>query len=189
MENKTIEQLLSSIAALVGDARGSLFGQDKCMVDRDQLLYLVDALQTQLPAEIEEAKTIIENCNALRTNAKKDAAETRKEANQVLLDAEERAAKLIEETTIVEFAKKREQEILDAAQQQRAMLISGAVKYADHIMEEAQQTVTQTLETLNAGVAALQSKCQEDLSSSMAKLAEARTALQNAADNSNSEQT
>ena len=189
MENKTIEQLLSSIAALVGDARGSLFGQDKCMVDRDQLLYLVDALQTQLPAEIEESKTIIENCNALRTNEKKDAAETRKEADQVLRDAEERAAKLIEETTIVEFAKKREQEILENAQQQRTMLISGAVQYADRIIGEAQQTVTQTMETLNAGVAALQSKCQEDLSASMAKLAEARTALQNAANNARSEQT
>ena len=68
------------------------------------------------------------------------------------------------------------------------MLISGAVSYADHIMEEAQQTVTQTLETLNAGVAALQSKCQEDLNASMAKLAEARLALQNAANSSQSEQ-
>lgn len=181
MENKTIEQLLSNIAALVGDARGSLFGQDKCMVDRDQLLYLVDALQTQLPAEIDEAKTIIDNCNALRTNAKKDAAETRKEADQVLKDAEERAAKLIEETTIVAFAKKREQEIIEEAQQQRALLISGAVKYADHIMEDAEQTVTETLTTLNAGVAALQNKCLEDLDASMKKLAEARAALQNAA--------
>ena len=176
------------VAVAVPMADGNPVSYTHLMVDRDQLLYLVDALQNQLPAEIEESKTIIENCNALRTNAKKDAAETRKEANQVLLDAEERAAKLIEETTIVEFAKKREQEILESAQQQRAMLISGAVSYADHIMEEAQQTVTQTLETLNAGVAALQSKCQEDLNASMAKLAEARLALQNAANSSQSEQ-
>lgn len=180
MENKTIEQLLSSLAALVGDARGSLFGQDKCMVDRDQLLYLVDALQNQLPAELNEAKTIIDNCNVLRTNAKKDAAETRKEADKVLRDAEERAAKLIEETTIVEFAKKREQEIIENAQQQRAMLIAGAVKYADRIMEDAQQTVTSTLETLSAGVAALQEKAKADMDASMQKIAEARAALKNA---------
>lgn len=107
MENKTIEQLLSSIAALVGDARGSLFGQDRCMVDRDQLLGLVDTLQTQLPKEIEEAQTIIDNCNALKTNAKKEAAETRKEADRVLREAEERAANMIAETTIVEQAKLR----------------------------------------------------------------------------------
>ena len=119
MENKTIEQLLSSLGALANEARGSLFGQDKCMVDREQLLYLVDTLQAQLPAEIQEAKAIIENCNALRNNAKKDAAETRRQADQVLSDAEVRAANLIEETTIVEFAKKREQEILEGAEQQR----------------------------------------------------------------------
>lgn len=180
MENKTIDQLLSSIVALVGDARGSLFGQDKCMVDREQLLYLVDALQKQLPAEINEARTVIENCNVLRTNAKKDAAETRKEADKVLRDAEERAAKLIEETTIVEFAKKREQEILEQAQQQRAMLIAGAVKYADRIMEDAQQTVTETMEALSAGVAALQERAKADMDQSMQKIAEARAALKNA---------
>ncbi len=40
MDNKTIEQLLSSLVALVGDARGSLFGQDKCMVDQGTVALL-----------------------------------------------------------------------------------------------------------------------------------------------------
>ena len=181
MENKTIEQLLSSLAALVGDARGSLFGQDKCMVDREQLISLVEQLRAQMPAEIEQAKTIIANSNMIRTNAKKDAAETRKEADGVLSDAETRAAKLIEDTTIVEFAKKREQEILDEAQQQRDLLISGALEYADHIIEEAEKTVRETLETMDAGVSALQRRCQEELDVSLSKLAEARTALKKTA--------
>lgn len=180
MENKTLEELLSSLAALANDARGSLFGQDKCMVDREQLLYLVDAIQTQLPAEINEARTIIDNCNALRNNAKKDAAETRKEADQVLRDAEARAAKLIEETTITTFAKKREAEIMENAQQQRAMLISGAVQYADRIMEEAQQTVTATLASLNSGIAVLQNQAKEEMDVALKELKEARTALKNA---------
>ena len=178
MENKTIEQLLSSIAALVGDARGSLFGQDRCMVDRDQLLSLVDTLQSQLPKEIEEAQTIIDNCSALKTNAKKEAAETRKEADRVLQEAEERAAKLIDETSIVEQAKLREKEILEATEVQRLQLISGAVQYADRIMEDAEKTVSEILGTLSAGVGALQARCQEDMDASMARIAEARKALQ-----------
>lgn len=177
MENKTIEQLLSSIAALVGDARGSLFGQDRCMVDRDQLLGLVDTLQTQLPKEIEEAQTIIDNCNALKTNAKKEAAETRKEADRVLREAEERAANMIAETTIVEQAKLREQEILQQTEEQRLQLISGAVQYADRIMEDAEKTVRDILGTLSAGVGVLQERCQEDMNASMGKIAEARKAL------------
>ena len=182
MENKTIEELLSSLEALAGDARGSLFGQDKCMVDREQLLYLVDSLQSQLPSELEEAKTIIASNNALRNNAKKDAAETRKQANQVLKDAEERAAKLIEETTIVQFAKKREQEILEEAEQQRSMLIAGAVQYADRILEEAQQTVNNTLASLSAGFTALQENAKNQMDGSLRELKEARAALKNAGD-------
>ena len=183
MENKTIEELLESLAALVSDARGSLFGQDKCMVDREQLLYLVDHLQAQLPTELEEARNIIASANVLRNNAKKDAADTRRQADQVLTDAEERAAKLIEETTIVEFAHKREKEILDDAQEQHDKLISGAVQYAQRIIEEAEQTVSDTLEKLNSGFASLQNQTSNNLGASLKKLSEAKEALQNAGQN------
>ena len=180
MENKTIEELLHSLGSLVSDARGSLFGQDKVMVDREQLLYLVDALQSQLPAEISEARTIIDNCNVLRNNAKSDAAETRRQANQVLKEAEERAAKLIEEDNLVMFAKKREQEILENAQQQHDELIASAVQYADRIMAQAQETVSGTMESLRAGMDVLRDQAKSEMDVSMQKIAEARKALKNA---------
>ena len=181
MENKTIDSLLNSMAGLVGDARGSLFGQDKVMVDREQLLYLVDALQTQIPQEIAQAKTIIESCNELRTNAKKDAAETRKAADQVLTDAEQRAAKLIEETTIVALAKQREEEILADAEQKRREMMSGAIAYADKIMEDAQATVLAIYDTLNVGLEALVQKAAEDKKQALTQIKEARNALNRAA--------
>ena len=98
-------------------------------------------------------------------------------------DIRAKAAMLIEETTIVEFAKKREQEILDNARQQRDMLISGAVQYADRIIEEAQQTVSSTLEALNSGFGILQNQAQTELSESLRRLGEARTALEKSAQN------
>ena len=180
MEKTTIDSLLNSLVALVGDARGSLFGQDKCMVDKEQLLYLVDALQAQIPQEISQSKAVVENCNELRTNAKRDAAQTRKQADKVLQDAQERAAKLIEESQIVAFAKARAQEILDEAEQQRKDLIAGAVDYADRIMAEAEKSVTETYDTLHAGIAALQAKGKEDKTDALAKVCEARKALKNA---------
>ena len=180
MENKTIDELLQSLTALVGDARGSLFGQDKVLVDREQLLYLVDALQQQLPAEINEAKTIVENSNALRNNAKQDAADIRREANQVLQDAQERAAKLIEETKIVAFAKERQQEILSEAEEQRAKLIAGAIQYADRILEDAQQTVANTMEALKSGFTVLQEQARNQLSASEKEIADTRKAMQSA---------
>ncbi len=180
MEKTTIDSLLNSLVALVGDARGGLFGQDKCMVDKEQLLYLVDALQAQIPQEISQSKAVIESCNELRTNAKKDAAQTRKQADQLLQDAQERAAKLIEEHQIVAFAKSRAQEILDDAERQRKELISGAVEYADRIMAEAEQSVTDTYDTLHAGIAALQARGKEDKTTALAKVREARKALKNA---------
>ena len=180
MENKTIDELLQSLVALVGDARGSLFGQEKVLVDREQLLYLVDALQQQLPAEINEAKTIVENSNALRNNAKQDAADIRREANQVLKDAQERAASLIEETKIVAFAKERQQEILDEAEEQRAKLIAGAIQYADRILEDAQKTVENTMEALKSGFTVLQEQAKTQLAASEKELSDTRKAMKSA---------
>lgn len=180
MEKTTIDSLLNSLVALVGDSRSSLFGQDKCMVDRDQLLYLVDSIQSQLPQEISQAKAVIESSNEIRTKARKEAAETRKAADNVLTEAEERAARLIEESTIVEFAKKREQEILEEAEQQRQLLISGAISYAERIIEDAEKSVTESYDALIAGITALQDRAKEDKKAAMDQLTEARKVLKNA---------
>lgn len=180
MENKSIEQLLDSLNALVGDARGSLFGQDKVMVDRDELLDLVDALQNQLPEELVKAKAIIDSCNELRTNAKRDAAETRKNADAILKDAQERAAKLIEEQTIVEFAKKREAEILEEANRQHDELILGAMEYADHILEEAEESVKNVYQSLYAGMEILKTRSEDEKNASAAQVSEARAAIKSA---------
>ncbi len=180
MEKTTIDSLLNNLVALAGDSRSSLFGQDKCTVDRDQFLYLVDSLQSQIPEEITQAKAVIENSNEIRTKAKKEAAETRKTADKVLTDAEERAAKLIEESTIVELAKKREQEILEEAEQQRQLLISGAIGYAERIIADAETTVNESYDALIAGIEALRTRAKEDKKAAMDQLSEARKVLKNA---------
>lgn len=180
MEKTTIDSLLNSLIALVGDSRSSLFGQDKCMIDRDQFLYLVDALQNQIPDEIAKSKAVIDSSNEIRTKAKKEAADTRKAADKVLTEAEERAARLIEESTIVEFAKKREEEILAEAEEQRKLLISGAISYAEKIMEDAEKTVTETYEALFAGIAALQERAKADKKEALDQLKEAKKVLKSA---------
>lgn len=180
MEKTTIESLLNSLAAMAGDSRTSLFGQDKCTIDRDQFLYLVDALQNQIPQELSQAKAVIDSSNEIRTKAKKEASTTRKNADKVLTEAEERAAQLIEDSTIVEFAKKREEEILAEAQQQRELLIAGAISYAEKIMEDAEKTVTETYDTFFAGIAALEARAKEDRKAAMDQIKEAKKVLKNA---------
>lgn len=181
MEKTNVDSLLEGLAALVSDARGSLFGQDKCMVDKDQLLYLVDALQTQIPQELSQSKAVIESCNELRTNAKKDAAKTRKQADQILQDAEERAAKLLKRARSFSWQSSVRRRSWIMPQQQSDELVSGALSYADRIMADAEKSVTETYDTLRAGISALQAKGKEDKTTALAKVKEARKALKNAA--------
>ena len=80
----------------------------------------------------------------------------------------------------MEFAKKREQEILAEAEEQRELLISGAISYAEKIMEDAEKTVTETYAALTAGITALQERAKEDKKAALDQLKEARKVLKNA---------
>ena len=70
---------------------------------------------------------------------------------------------------------------MDHAQQQSDELVSGALSYADRIMADAEKSVTETYDTLRAGISALQAKGKEDKTTALAKVKEARKALKNAA--------
>ena len=182
MENTNLDTLLDSLAALVSDSRGSLFGNDKCMVDRDELLNLVDALQAQIPAEIKQAKEIIESCSDLRTNAKKDAAETRKEANRILNEARERAAALIEEDNIVVMANQRRDEIMAEAEAYRDKLVTGALEYAERVVSEAETSVKTIYHALDSGIEKLNQLQKENSKEAVSKIKEARAALKSVSD-------
>ena len=57
-------------------------------VERDKVLDLLDEITNQLPGELKQAKTIVESRNEVITNAKR-------EAENILKQAEQRAKQMI----------------------------------------------------------------------------------------------
>ena len=66
-----IEEILTTLYEMVQDAWSLPLGADKCVLERDKVLDLLDEISNQLPGELKQAKTIVESRNEVITNAKR----------------------------------------------------------------------------------------------------------------------
>ena len=58
MENEIME-LIETLYAMVTEAWGVPLGNDKCIIERDRALNLLDDIKSQLPVELAEAKRLV----------------------------------------------------------------------------------------------------------------------------------
>ena len=71
MNEHGIEELIGTLYEMVQDARSVPFSSDKCAVEREKVLDLLDEISNQLPGELKQAKTIVDSRSELITNAKR----------------------------------------------------------------------------------------------------------------------
>ena len=134
-----INELIDQLYASISDAKGFPLSVDKCILDRDNALDLLDEIRAQLPAEVAEAKRLV--------SAKAELIrKTREEADQIKKDAGAEAARMVEKESIVIAAKKRAQEIVDEAQKKADELRRASSTYADELLRRTEDTLNQSLE-------------------------------------------
>ena len=125
MENDVLE-LIEMLYTMVTEAWGVPLGNEKCIVERDKVLNLLDEIKARLPAEISEARRLVGARDEYLSNAKR-------EADSVRRAAQERSKELVEEQEIVRAAKARSNEVLTAAGARPAQSKPAAF---DHLSED-----------------------------------------------------
>lgn len=137
-ENDGILELIEMLYTMISDAWGVPLGNDKCLVDRDKALDLIEEIKAQLPAEMAEAKRLVSARDEFIRNAKKEAESVRKVA-------EERARKLVDDQEVVRAAKARAEELIATAESKSRELRRTANEYVAGSLQEAEETVNQAL--------------------------------------------
>ena len=138
-ENQGILELIEMLYTMISDAWGVPLGQDKCLVDREKALDLIEEIKAQLPAEMAEAKRLVSARDEFIRNAKKEAESVRKMA-------EERARKMVEEQEVVRAAKARAEEMIATADNKSRELRKAANEYLNESMQSAEESMAQALE-------------------------------------------
>ena len=84
MNERNIEDIIGALYDLIQDARSMPLAADKCIVERDRVLDMLDEIIAQLPGELKQSRTIVESRNELISQA-------RREAENIVRQAQEQA--------------------------------------------------------------------------------------------------
>lgn len=133
-----IEGILTTLYEMVQDAWSLPLGADKCVLERDKVLDLLDEISNQLPGELKQAKTIVESRNDVITNAKR-------EAENILKQAEQRARQMISHEEVYLQAQKEADDLMKNAQAKIKELRQVTNDYVDDSMKRTEEAIAQAL--------------------------------------------
>ena len=139
MNEQNIEDIISALYDMVQDARGLPLGADKCILERDKVLDMLDEIIAQLPVELKQSRTIVESRNEL-------IGQARREAENLIRQAQEQANKMIAEETIYQEAKRQCQEMVMQTKTRMAELRRASNDYMDDALRRTEEAVAMSLE-------------------------------------------
>ena len=138
MNEKHIEDIITALYDLVQDARGLPLGADKCIVERDRVLDMLDEISAQLPAELKQSRTIVDSRNELIGQAKR-------EAEAIVRKAQEEADRLVSQQAIYEEAKRKCADMVAQTKDQINNLRKVSNDYMDDALRRTEEAIAQSL--------------------------------------------
>ncbi|NLZ56550.1 MAG: hypothetical protein GX900_07835 [Clostridiaceae bacterium] len=128
---------IDQLEDLVVQAKGSPFS-NRCSIEREDLLVLVANLRESLPEEIRQARWVLSQANKL-------LEEARREATNIISQAESRMAKMIDEHEITRQASARATQTVAAANQQAEQIRDGVLYYCHQCLDEVEDRLATVL--------------------------------------------
>ena len=82
MSDRNSEDIIGALYDMVQDARSMPLAADKCILERDKVLDMLDEIIAQLPAELKQSRTIVESRNELISQARREAENIVRQAQE-----------------------------------------------------------------------------------------------------------
>ena len=138
MTDRNTEDIIGALYDLVQDARSMPLAADKCILERDKVLDMLDEIIAQMPAELKQARTIVENRADI-------VAQAKREAESIVRKAQEDADKLVSKEAVYEEAKRRCAEEIAQTKSQIANLRKVSNEYMDDALRRTEEAIAQGL--------------------------------------------
>ena len=139
MNEQNMEDIISALYDMVQDARAVPLAADKCIVERDKVLDMLDEIIAQMPVELKQARTIVESRNEL-------IGQARREAEILVRQATEKAEKMVTEEAIYQETKRQCQEMIEKTQSRMAELRRVSNDYLDDALRRTEEAIALSLE-------------------------------------------
>ena len=113
----------------------------KCLVDREEILEIIKEIRLKLPDDLKQAKWVKEERQRI-------LMEAQKEANNIIKDAGNKIASLVDEHEITKKAYEQANEIISSAQKNAREIRLGTREYADGILNKVEEILQETMEVI-----------------------------------------
>lgn len=138
MSDRNIEDIIGALYDLVQDARSMPLAADKCILERDRVLDMLDEIIAQLPTELKQSRTIVETRNELISQA-------RREAEMIMRQAQDQAKQLVTKESIYVEAKRRAEELVGQTQDRIEALKKAGNDYMDDSLRKTEEVIAEAL--------------------------------------------
>jgi vacuolar-type H+-ATPase subunit H len=133
-----IQHLIDRLEELVGEARRLPLGGNVVM-DRRRLLDLIDQMRVSVPAEVREARGIVEEGEEIMARA-------RQEAEQVLTAAHTQVEESLEDDHLVKAAEERGRELVRQAEEKVSTMVREAEEQVRARLGQAETAANQQMD-------------------------------------------
>lgn len=138
MNDQHIEDIITTLYDTIQDAKSLPLGADKCIVERDRVLDMLDEIIAQLPSELKQSRTIVESRNEL-------IGQARREAEMIIRQAQEKANQMVVQESVYQEAKRQSQEMMMQTQIKMAELRKASNEYMANALARTEEAISKSL--------------------------------------------
>lgn len=134
----SVEELVDMLFNMIDEARNAPLSGDKCLLERDKALDLVEDIRAQLPVELAEAHKIV--------NARAEyVASAKREAEEIRRRAEAEARQRLENDEIMNAARQKAGEVMRKAEEDVKKLKRSANEYCEDLLRRTEEALGEAL--------------------------------------------
>ena len=193
MEDKNVQKLLDMLYGMIDEARGATFSSEKCIINREEALDLLDEVRTKLPAELSKAQDLMKSkeqyvdkanrevkrmLDQAQDEAKRLRDGAKKEVEKMLRQAELDAKVIVSESETIQLARQKSSEIVRRAEERTRELYHVANTYTEDALRRTEEAIQAALDEVRESRVRFRSAsaeqmqvCQEKLKSDPTKQA------------------
>ena len=136
-----VEELLDILYEMIDEAKSVPLSSDKCMIERDRALDLLDDIRAQFPMELKEAKKLLDNRTEYINSAKREAEAIKKQA-------QEEARQMVAEDQLLAQARQKSSEMIRVAEERSRELRRVANEYCEDALRRTEEAVAEAFEEI-----------------------------------------
>lgn len=165
MANNDVQHLIDMLYEIVDSAKNAPLSSEKCIIDRDEVLDILEELRAGLPAELKRAQELLQ--------AKEDyVAAAKRDVERMMQKAELDVKSKVSETEVVSAAREKSHEIIKKAEERTRDMYRVANEYTEDALRRTEEAIQMALQEVKESRARFRSASQEMMQRKREELSE-----------------